>query len=108
MFAVVTSTPDPAAGKKKSDAAELISLDATSGKLDNFSLDDINDDDFDPRKKSDTSSSSEDEDELDDGVFNPRSAEDDAHQLRLPPTPAPSLPPPTLPPRDKVMMSTQI
>lgn len=73
--------------RENSRPDELINLDSSITKLDGFSLDDINDDDFNPR----ASSGSDDEDEADD--FDPR----------IPAGPPPALaPPPSQPPQEPV------
>ena len=59
--------PAPAAAKPTAPSDELICLDsaveANTSKLDGFSLDDLNDDDFNPRAEGGTSGGSEDDDE---------------------------------------------
>eukprot|EP00095_Tigriopus_kingsejongensis_P001667 maker-scaffold857_size87770-snap-gene-0.24 protein:Tk01667 transcript:maker-scaffold857_size87770-snap-gene-0.24-mRNA-1 annotation:"ptb domain-containing engulfment adapter protein 1" len=79
---------------KKASKDELITLDATNAKLDGFSLDDLHDEDFNPRAS--------DSDDTDEAEFDPRAA-----KSSLPPLhPAPSAPviispPPAMPSRAK-------
>jgi hypothetical protein len=89
--------------KVKSALEELICLEpaataggeATAAKLDGFTLDDLNDDDFNPRAAAAGTSSSSDEDADDD--FDPRA----------PQVPAPlAVVPPNLPPRDSAAKIT--
>lgn len=83
---------------KKTD--ELICLEATATKLDGFSLDDLNDDDFNPRAFGANTSAAPEEDSddtNDENDFNPRA------DLPPPATKAPAVilaPPPALPPRE--------
>ena len=76
---------------------QLINLDAPVSKFDNMTLDDLNDDDFDPRAVDQTGDSDSSDD------FNPRSFPAPVIQqsAAIPPPAKPILlSPPTLPPRD--------
>merc|ERR1719397_2218706 len=101
----VSEVSDDSAVDTKSDADKLISFDAPATKLDQMTLDDLNDDDFDPRAEENPGDSSDTSDD-----FNPRSGSLSATPLSVkpvsaasPPSSAPPtriLPPPSLPPRD--------
>merc|ERR1719300_1574351 len=84
---------------------KLINFDDPVNKLDTMTLDDLNDDDFDPRAIDNTSDSSESDD------FNPRGSGFPAFTVDTPPVskpptaaphtaPAKILPPPSIPSRD--------
>merc|ERR1712025_691404 len=88
-----------------SQADKLINFDDPVNKLDTMTLDDLNDDDFDPRAIDNTSDSSESDD------FNPRGSGFPAFTVDTPPVskppqvaphtaPAKILPPPSIPSRD--------
>jgi len=92
------------ATEAKSD--KLINFDAPATKLDTMTLDDLNDDDFDPRAENNSGDSSDTSDD-----FNPRASGNSqsvATPYIKPPSavtapqsaPARILPPPSLPPRD--------
>jgi len=101
----VSEVSDDSAVDTKSDADKLISFDAPATKLDQMTLDDLNDDDFDPRAEENPGDSSDTSDD-----FNPRSGSLSATPVSVkpvsaasPPSSAPPtriLPPPSLPPRD--------
>jgi len=77
---------------------KLINFDVPTNKLDAITLDDLNDDDFDPRAGDNTGDSSDASDD-----FNPRSTLQAAPPARLAPPPmsqAPMLAPPQVVPRD--------
>jgi len=88
---------------RSGDTDELINLDAPISKIDAITLDDLNDDDFDPRAGGDSSDSGDD--------FNPRAAPppfSPPENVRSSPgatTPA-ILPPPALPPRDPTKINS--
>ena len=94
---------------------KLINFDAPVTKLDTMTLDDLNDDDFDPRKAGnspvDTGDSSDTSDDFNPrgtpGTSNPRTGSMSTPIIKPPSlvalpqsTPARILPPPSLPPRD--------
>lgn len=84
----------------KQDNNELICLDnnTENGEIDGFTLDDLNDEDFNPR------AGSSDEDEA--LNFNPRNDDQPPPQSPAPTAPAPIIsPPPQLPPRDPAKVS---
>ena len=78
---------------------KLINFDDPVNKLDHMTLDDLNDDDFDPRAEEQNSDSSESDD------FNPRGSAATPFNISSPATvsstpPAKILPPPSIPARD--------
>merc|ERR1719480_97246 len=88
---------------------KLINFDAPVTKLDTMTLDDLNDDDFDPRAGNNTIDTGDSSDTSDD--FNPRGTAGTTLSLGTPvikppsavapqATPTRILPPPSLPPRD--------
>eukprot|EP00094_Tigriopus_californicus_P003337 TCALIF_03209-PA protein Name:"Similar to Gulp1 PTB domain-containing engulfment adapter protein 1 (Rattus norvegicus)" AED:0.35 eAED:0.36 QI:285/0.5/0.33/1/0.75/1/9/0/764 len=83
---------------KKPEKDELINLDSANNKLDGFSLDDLHDDDFNPR----AFASNSDSDDTDEADFDPRAPKTEAPTLHPAPS-APVLisPPPAMPARAK-------
>lgn len=105
------STDESEAGHDESmrsgDTDELINLDAPiATKLDAITLDDLNDDDFDPRAGAGGDSSDSGDD------FNPRAAPppfsppENVRSSPLASTPSAILPPPALPPRDPAKINS--
>jgi len=101
----VSEQSEDSAVDTNSSQDKLINFDDPVNKLDTMTLDDLNDDDFDPRAIDNTSDSSESDE------FNPRGSGFPAFSVDTPPVskppqvaphtaPAKILPPPTIPSRD--------
>ncbi len=91
----------PPRSKDGNKTPALISLEAaapqgSSTKLDGFTLDDLNDDDFNPRASTSTSEDDEEDDEEDEADFNPRAIGATEEKKK----PQVILAPPALPPRE--------